>query len=223
MIITEKEKIKQMIEGLLYVSHNKYDIVKCLVENDEPISMLKIVMVRSLCFLYDKYLIENEEEINTKDNCEMPPFEEYSYKINFKVQPEIFNHFNKIIKYIVEIKDEANDLGKNVIIFLYFVVKIDNIEIAKLMIEKGADINFKDSEEMAFLNYGADNNVKDINNRTDFHNYAIMFLVNSGADVKSKDKNKRLLFIFYSMRKKYDHIQYLIDNEVDIKSTNNQG
>jgi len=51
----------------------------------------------------------------------------------------------------------------------------------------------------------------------------IKFLVNSGADVNSKDKNKRLLFIFYSMRKKYDHIQYLIDNEVDIKSTNNQG
>jgi len=54
---------------------------------------------------------------------------------------------------MVEIRAEANVLGKNVIIFLYFVVKIDNIEIAKLMIEKGADINFKDSEEMAFLNY----------------------------------------------------------------------
>jgi len=40
MIITEKEKIKQMIEGLLYVSHNKYDIVKCLEENDVKINMV---------------------------------------------------------------------------------------------------------------------------------------------------------------------------------------
>ena len=115
----------------------------------------------------------------------------------------VTNQNYDIVKYFIENGADlsAKSNKGNTPFLLYFVIgNIVDIEILKLLIEKGCDVNTKNYSEESALHFV-------LKNRFDFEHLKI--LVENGADINVKDKNgKTALMYAYKM----EVVDYLISN-----------
>jgi len=127
---------------------------------------------------------------------------------------------------------------------LMWALKYHEINLAKLLIEKGADVNAKDNKGKTPLMHaigvdfvklliekGADVNAKDNNGKTPLMHAIIknfsekaIFLIDKGANVNAKDNNGKTPLI-HSMSSWYScsDIHYLIEKGADVNASDSDG
>ena len=91
-----------------------------------------------------------------------------------------------------------------------------HLEIVKLLIQKGADINVKDKH---------DNNSSLAVAASKAHLEVVKLLLENGADINSKNKHGQcpLLFALYKGKGELEVVKLLIEKGSDVKSKNNTG
>ena len=136
-----------------------------------PLMAICYIVPRKTEFEIVKFLIENDSDVNIINR--------HGYNALLLIcQRGNFKDF-EIIKLLLENNSNFDNSNGNTWSCLMCTVNNSNYDIAKLLIEKGADVNF--------INYNGDNILNLLcSNRKD--NKIIELLIENGADVNSKNK-----------------------------------
>ncbi|MFP3026050.1 MAG: ankyrin repeat domain-containing protein, partial [Wolbachia sp.] len=98
---------------------------------------------------------------------------------------------------------------------LHYAAKFDQLEVAKFLIEKGANINAADTSTIGEkpIHVAAENNSKNI----------IEFLISKGVSVNDTDKDGRTPLYWASWNGRLDVVEYLIGKGADISAKDKDG
>ena len=149
-----------------------------------------------------KLLLENGAEVNTRrnnvrsrgDKMYISPLFQAVFKKNLEIVKLLIKHEANV--------SHPNGEGKNILFYA------DAEEIAKLLIDNGADVNFKDSKK-------GDTALFELRNPE-----VIQLLIDRGADVNYRNKlGETPIFRCYYANK----MQLLIDNGADVNVKNSLG
>ena len=161
-----------------------------------------------------KFLIQKGADVNAKDSSKNPPLHYAAMKDNIafmqlliengadvNISLEELRHIQYIdepTRFRVAIKTQS---------LLLWVMKMKGgDQLAKLIIEKGADINTTDEKGNTALHLATQNNDLELTK----------FLIQKGADVNAKDSSKNPPLHYAAMKDNIAFMQLLIENGADV-------
>ena len=169
---------------------------------------LKIIIFLSILILILIFLILKLKDLLTpKEKRFLKAAEDGDFK---KIKSIIDKEVN--IKSLIETKDKENNTA------LILASKFGYIEVVKILIENGADINAKDN--------GGTTALMNASTEDDYINYEICkLLIENGANVNDKDLQGANALIYGSTFLKWDLsiIKLLIDSGIEINTQNKDG
>ena len=186
------------------------DIVKFLIEKGADVNAKNndgntaLIYAAGSCFTVDilKLLIEKGADVNIKNKKGLSALmsatkEGYIKKV--KILIEKGAHINN--------KDKDKD-GNTLLILAAKSGKKDSLALAKLLIERDADVNAKSKSGRTVLMYVAETGSVDI----------VKLLIEKGADVNVKSKSGRTALMFAAWEGYFDIVELLIEKGADAKA-----
>ena len=170
----------------------------------ESYTKLKIIIFLSILILIF-FILKLKDLLTPKEKRFLKAAEDGDFK---KIKSIIDKEVN--IKSLIETKDKENNTA------LILASKFGYIEVVKILIENGADINAKDN--------GGTTALMNASTEDDYINYEICkLLIENGANVNDKDLQGANALIYASTFGNYETVKLLIENGVEINTQNKDG